>query len=126
MPESVNPHVEMNDPNAISELRRVLEKVLDFYGSDTQQFVAKYGHGVTTRMLCDDIRRVLADTQFPGFLGSAPPAVNGEIPMCYPYGTVSIWPAQGQPDRDVKCICGVVFKHSETLNHSMICPNRSD
>lgn len=39
--------------------REALELVIDFHGAATEQFVARYGHGMTTRDLCDRIRAAL-------------------------------------------------------------------
>lgn len=43
--------------------QEALELVLDFYNPDTQSFVAKHGHGMTTRDMCDRIRTALTAGQ---------------------------------------------------------------
>lgn len=47
------------------DLRQLLQLVLDFHSADTEAFVAKHGHGMTTRELCDRIRAALAPTPEP-------------------------------------------------------------
>lgn len=42
------------------ELREMLFKVLDFYHMETQEWVKKYGPGLTTKQLGDEIRFALA------------------------------------------------------------------
>lgn len=40
-------------------MRQALELVLDFHSADTQSFVKKYGHGFTTKRVCDVVREAL-------------------------------------------------------------------
>jgi hypothetical protein len=43
----------------VERLRAACELALDFHGADTQAFVARHGHGMTTRDLCDRLREAL-------------------------------------------------------------------
>jgi hypothetical protein len=45
----------------IESLTDALHLALDFFGADTEVFVAKYGAGMTTRGLCDRLRAALAE-----------------------------------------------------------------
>ena len=43
-----------------AELLEVAKLLLDFYNLETQLFVEKYGHGITTRILGDRARAAIA------------------------------------------------------------------
>lgn len=43
----------------IERLREACQLALDFHGADTEIFVARYGHGITTRQLCARLRAAL-------------------------------------------------------------------
>lgn len=50
---------------AAPELLEALQLVLDFHSEDTVAFVAKYGTGIGTRVLCDRVRAAMAKAVQP-------------------------------------------------------------
>jgi hypothetical protein len=74
-------HEFENEQEKVVCLDDLLVLVLEFYGMDTQKFVEKYGHGMTTKEVCDRIRagrrecatdigaQVISDTFDAGAIG---------------------------------------------------------
>lgn len=94
--------------NYISKLEAACQMALDWHQADTEQFVAKYGHGIGSRDLCECLRRAF-DQQPKAFhlhkLSCTVKTIRVQT-TGFPPGTLS-------DPMEINCICDVLGKIDE-------------